>query len=129
LNEVKDLDDDIETLHYVQGGKDLVLLEYLGSLRVDSYLVIPLFRLSFDRRMRKFTLEELKRFNGEAGSPAYVAFEGLVYDVSNSFLWKKGKHQVIHSAGVDYTGGFQQAPHGPEFLSRFPIVGSLINKS
>jgi predicted heme/steroid binding protein len=61
--------------------------------------------------MREFTPEELRKYNGENGSPAYVAFEGLVYDVSSSFLWQKGKHQVIHSAGVDNTSALQQAPH------------------
>jgi len=76
--------------------------------------------------MIKLTPEDLKKFDGKNGAPAYVAFEGLVYDVSGSFLWQKGKHQAIHTAGVDYTGNFQQAPHSPELLSRFPVVGYLL---
>ena len=36
---------------------------------------------------------------------AYIAFEGKVYDVSRSFLWQRGRHQVRHQAGIDYTDG------------------------
>ncbi|MBN1763432.1 MAG: cytochrome B5 [Methanomicrobia archaeon] len=75
--------------------------------------------------MRTFTREELARYNGRNGAPAYVAFEGNVYDVSGSFLWREGKHQVIHHAGEDLTGSLDHAPHGAELLDRFPVVGTL----
>ncbi len=57
--------------------------------------------------------------------PSYVAYAGGVYDVSDSFLWQKGKHPVLHTAGKDWSGGIQDAPHGPELLLRYPIVGRL----
>jgi predicted heme/steroid binding protein len=53
--------------------------------------------------MQEFTLEELKRYNGKHGSKAYIACRGLIYDVSSSFLWRDGKHQVSHHAGRDLT--------------------------
>ncbi len=74
---------------------------------------------------RRFTKEELRRYNGKDGAPAFVAFEGKVYDVSDSFLWQNGRHQAIHDAGVDLTGSLDQAPHGADLLKRFPIVGTL----
>jgi Predicted heme/steroid binding protein len=37
-------------------------------------------------KMKQFTLEELKQYNGENGQPAYVAIDGIVYDVSMSIL-------------------------------------------
>jgi len=75
--------------------------------------------------MQTFTKEELAKFDGKDGVSAYIAYEGLVYDVSNSFLWQRGKHQVVHHAGVDYTGKLQQAPHSAELLLRVPVIGKL----
>jgi predicted heme/steroid binding protein len=75
--------------------------------------------------MKEFTKEILARYNGKNGIPAYVAYEGKVYDVSNSFHWKDGNHQVLHNAGGDLTASMKQAPHGDDFLKKFPIVGIM----
>ncbi len=75
--------------------------------------------------MREFREQELARFDGQDGRPAYVAYEGKVYDVTGSFLWRGGRHQAMHGAGADLTGAMPLAPHGPEFLKRFPVVGML----
>jgi len=74
---------------------------------------------------RLFTWEELRRYNGKYGAPAYIAYKGKVYDLSATFLWQDGKHQVMHAAGEDLTGSLEQAPHGGDFLKRFPIVGGI----
>ncbi|HAZ31854.1 MAG TPA: cytochrome B5 [Dehalococcoidia bacterium] len=74
---------------------------------------------------RRFTKEELHRYNGKDGRPSFVAYEGKVYDVSGSFLWQRGMHQVLHRAGADLTDELSDAPNGPEFLARFPVVGEL----
>ena len=71
-----------------------------------------------------FTKEELRQYDGSNGV-AYIAFRGKVYDVSQSFHWKRGIHQVIHRAGYDLTEVLKQAPHGTDMLDRFPIVGEL----
>jgi predicted heme/steroid binding protein len=75
--------------------------------------------------MKKFTKKELANYNGKHGNPAYVAFKGKVYDVSTSFLWKDGAHQVLHRAGVDLTEILEQAPHGADVFKKFPVVGIL----
>ena len=79
--------------------------------------------------MRRFTREELANCDGKNGAPCYVAFEGKVYDLSRSFLWQRGRHQVRHAAGLDYTGGLNEAPHGAEMLERFPVVGVLVTEA
>lgn len=48
-----------------------------------------------------------------------------MYDVSSSFLWKNGNHQVLHNAGKDLTDSLEEAPHGVDLLERFPVVGTL----
>ncbi len=76
--------------------------------------------------MRTFRAGELARYNGRNGSPCFVAYLGTVYDVSRSFLWQKGSHQMEHIAGADLTGELGEAPHGPEMLLKFPVVGVLV---
>ena len=75
--------------------------------------------------MKIFTKEELARYNGENGAPAYVAYKGKVYDVSSSFHWSGGKHHVLHNAGEDLTDSLEKAPHSTELLEKFPVVGKL----
>jgi predicted heme/steroid binding protein len=75
--------------------------------------------------MRRFTKEELAHYDGKDGAPAYVAYEGKVYDVTHSFLWQNGRHQALHRAGEDLTGSLDEAPHGLQFLTKFPVVGVL----
>lgn len=75
--------------------------------------------------MREFTKEQLKRYDGREDRKAYIAYKGKVYDVTDSFLWKGGKHQVIHFAGEDLSGELEKAPHGIKFLEKFPIIGRL----
>jgi len=74
--------------------------------------------------VRVFTREELKKYDGSGGI-SYVAYAGKVYNVSGSFHWKKGIHQVRHYAGRDLTHALKQAPHRPDLLFKFPVVGEL----
>ncbi len=76
-------------------------------------------------RKRRFTKKELVQYNGKDGAPAFIAYKGKVVDVSHSFLWQNGTHQVIHVAGADLTHELAQAPHDANLLKRFPIVGVL----
>ena len=77
---------------------------------------------------RKFTIEELKKFDGRDGRPAYIAYKGKVYDVTDSFLWIDGDHQGQHAAGKDLTEDMALAPHGEETFERVKIVGMLVWK-
>ena len=76
--------------------------------------------------MRKFNREKLAKYDGKNNSLAYIAYKGKVYDVSNSFLWMDGKHQVLHEAGKDLTKELEEAPHGSELLHRVPIIGIFV---
>jgi predicted heme/steroid binding protein len=73
-----------------------------------------------------FTREELKEYDGNDGV-AYVAYRGRVYNISQSFHWKRGIHHVVHRAGCDLTEVLKEAPHGPDMLDRFPVVGGLLD--
>jgi predicted heme/steroid binding protein len=75
--------------------------------------------------MKEYTLEELARCTGEDGTPTLIAAQGVVYDVSNSYHWRRGRHQVLHRAGMDLTAELAHAPHGAHLLERVPAVGTL----
>jgi len=75
---------------------------------------------------KKFTLEELKQYDGKDGRPAYIAYKGSVYDVTESYLWIDGDHQGQHVAGKDLTQEIALAPHGEETLKKVKQVGVLV---
>lgn len=77
--------------------------------------------------MRTFTLEELSQYNGKDGQPAYVAVDGVVYDVTNVEAWKDGEHKNGLTAGNELTEEItNQSPHGIKVLEGLPIVGELV---
>jgi len=79
--------------------------------------------------LKKFTLEELKQYDGKEGRPAYIAYKGKVYDVTDSYLWLEGDHQGQHVAGKDLSEEISFAPHGEETLERVKQVGVLVSSS
>lgn len=78
-----------------------------------------------EKELRRFTTTELKQFDGKEGRPSYIAYNGKIYDVSNSRLWNDGKHAGRHFAGDDLTPSMINAPHDDIIFVKFPIVGEL----
>ena len=75
--------------------------------------------------MKEFTAEELATYNGQNGQPAYVAYDGKVYDMSDSPMWEDGDHEGMHYAGADLTAEHDDAPHDV-VVTDFPLVGTLV---
>jgi predicted heme/steroid binding protein/CheY-like chemotaxis protein len=103
--------------------------DYLVKGKIDTDTLVRTIRYAIARKLggdRRFTIVDLKQFDGGEGRPAYVAFKGKVYDVSNSQLWKGGKHAAVHAAGMDLTEALAKAPHGEDKLSRAAVVGELV---
>jgi predicted heme/steroid binding protein len=67
---------------------------------------------------RIFTERELQRYNGERGQPVYIAFRGVVYDVTDCPKWRTGLHEQLHFAGIDLTPELTDAPHADEVFTR-----------
>ncbi len=118
------LDDETLAIRAVRTGAQ----DYLIKKHVNSSLLVRTIRYAIARKMggeRRFTIQELKEYDGKEGKPSYTAFKGKVYDISNSRLWKNGIHAGKHSAGVDLTESMLSAPHSEEVLIKFLIVGEL----
>ncbi|MEN8262488.1 MAG: cytochrome B5 [Nitrospirota bacterium] len=64
----------------------------------------------------------LSHFDGEEGTPAYIAYKEKIYDMTSLKLWKNGLH-MKHVAGHDMTDSLPKAPHGEEKLDGLPVVG------
>ncbi len=77
--------------------------------------------------IQKFSVEDLAKYNGKDGKPAYVGYKGKVYDVTDSTQWMEGDH-LGHEAGQDLTLETEIAPHGEDVMERMKIVGVLAEK-
>lgn len=77
---------------------------------------------------RTFTLQELAQFDGQDGRAAYIAVDGVVYDVTDIPQWSGGIHQGRFPAGMDYSEEIRsESPHGTSMLSRAEVVGVLVD--
>lgn len=78
---------------------------------------------------RVFTEKELQQHNGERGRSIYIAYNGIVYDVTEAPKWRTGLHEDLHFSGIDLTRNLHKAPHGEEVFVRPAVkrVGRLVN--
>jgi len=77
--------------------------------------------------MKIFTKEELRKYDGRNGV-VYIAYNGKVFDVSDSYHWRTGIHHAMHPCGCDLTEALEKAaPHSISLLEKFPIVGELVD--
>jgi len=76
---------------------------------------------------RTLTLAELRRNNGDLGMPKYVAYHGIVYDVTDCPRWRREMHELLHFSGQDLTTELSDAPHKEDVFTRpcVKIVGRL----
>ena len=75
--------------------------------------------------INKFTRSQLALRNGQDKPEIWIAFKGVIYDVTKSRLWRNGKHYE-HWAGQDLTDELKDAPHSERVFDKFNIVGTII---
>jgi predicted heme/steroid binding protein len=74
--------------------------------------------------LQTITKSQLALRNGQDKPEVWVAFRGLVYDVTSSRLWMTGKHYE-HWAGQDLTDELKDAPHTDKVFDKFKVIGKL----
>lgn len=75
----------------------------------------------------KIQVKDLAQYTGKDGNKAYVAVDGIVYDVTDSAAWAVGEHAGAYEAGLDYTWVIREtSPHGISVLEGLPVVGRLV---
>ena len=74
--------------------------------------------------MPEFTRNQLALRNGQDKPEIWIAYKGIIYDVTDSRLWRNGKHYE-HWGGQDLTDELKFAPHTKTVFERFKAVGKL----
>ena len=70
---------------------------------------------------------ELKRNTGERNTRKYIAYKGIVYDVTDCPKWRLDMHEFLHFPGQDITSELPDAPHQEEVFKHdcVKIIGRL----
>ncbi|SEJ75477.1 Predicted heme/steroid binding protein [Cyclobacterium xiamenense] len=76
------------------------------------------------KRMLTISKNELALRNGQDRPDIWIAFEGKIYDLGKSRLWKNGRHYE-HWAGQDLTEELKKAPHTAKVFDKFKPIGYL----
>jgi len=71
-----------------------------------------------------YTKSQLALRNGQDKPQIWVALKGIIYDVTESRLWRNGLHYE-HWAGQDLTEELAEAPHTETVFEGFEKVGRL----
>ena len=76
---------------------------------------------------RIITQLELHRNNGDRSTPKWIAFEGIVYDVTDCPKWRMDMHERLHFPGQDLSTELTDAPHKEDVFTRpcVKVVGRL----
>ncbi len=98
-----------------------VVVQKQNNQQTSNSTSIPITSVVSDT-LKTFSLQELASYNGISGKPAYVAVDGLVYDLSSIFMG--GQHRG-YSAGQDLSVAFH-GQHPESFLSKYKVVGQLV---
>jgi len=77
------------------------------------------------KELAGYTKSQLALRNGQDKPEIWIAYKGVIYDVTRSRLWKFGKHYE-HWAGQDLTSELADAPHDTWVFQNLDVVGKLI---
>lgn len=75
--------------------------------------------------MRKITRQQLALRNGQDREEIWIAYKGVVYELTSSRLWRNGQHYE-HWAGQDLTAELKDAPHTEWVFEKFEAIGELV---
>ena len=76
--------------------------------------------------VKEITRAQLSLRNGQDKPDVWVAYRGVVYNVTDSRYWKNGKHYE-HWAGQDLTKELKDAPHTEYVFDKLQVIGKLID--
>jgi len=75
-------------------------------------------------KLPEFSRAELALRNGQDMPDIWIAFKGVIYEVTNSRYWNRGMHYE-HWAGQDLSPEFSDAPHTERVFENLKKIGRL----
>lgn len=76
------------------------------------------------REEKILTIDELAKYNGKNQMPAYIAVNGIVYDVTFQGAWAGGTHFGL-TVGKDLSNEFKSCHNTQSILDKLQKVGTL----
>lgn len=73
---------------------------------------------------KSYSVAQLALRNGQDREEIWCAYDSLIYDISDSKLWRNG-HHYEHWAGQDLTDELKDAPHNADVFRKFKVIGVL----
>ncbi|MFC2124107.1 cytochrome b5 domain-containing protein [Bacteroidota bacterium] len=77
------------------------------------------------KSLQEYTKSQLALRNGQDREEIWCAYNGIIYDLSKSRLWRNGAHYE-HWAGQDLSEELADAPHDEKVFSSLNTIGTLI---
>ena len=90
----------------------------------DFSFINTLYNSAMSIPDRIITEAELRRNTGERGTRKFIAYDGIIYDVTDCPKWRLDLHENLHFPGQDLTSELPEAPHKEEVFSR-PCVKAI----
>lgn len=113
-------------------AKIILFIIMVSTAAFVSLIIGPKLRkkreITLATHKQNLTVEELFQFYGREGRPAYIAYQGDIYDVSGSKVWSGGIHLKKHPAGGDLTEALKGAPQGEDRVLKMRRVGRLMEQ-
>jgi predicted heme/steroid binding protein len=80
-----------------------------------------------DTQDRMVTIAELRHHSGGRSTRKWIAYNGIVYDVTDCPRWGKELHEGLHFPGQDLSTELIDAPHSENVFTRpcVRIIGRL----
>jgi len=74
------------------------------------------------------TRAQLLRHNGDIENEKWIAYDGIVYDVTDCPNWRGELHRNLHFPGQDLSGEISEAPHSEDVFTRpcIKVVGRYV---
>ncbi|WP_084766835.1 cytochrome b5 domain-containing protein [Clostridium nigeriense] len=94
--------------------------------QINSYLdEVSFYNKKRENGLIQLTENELALYNGENGMPAYIAVDGIIYDIGD-VPQLKDKNHIGVKAGADYSEVFKKCHNGDKsILSKLKVVGLI----
>ena len=73
---------------------------------------------------KTFTLDELSQYTGMDGNKAYIAINGMVYDVTNMMEFQVDG-AFYGKAGMDLSTELRDSPEYESMFNEIPIIGRI----